>query len=117
VRGLGLSQAGVNSGCEGTEVRVVLGVQALLFDKLPQPLDEVEVGRIRGQEQQLDPQLLCHGLYERTALIAGIVQHHGDRHAQGERGQAMEELADTLGVDVGGVGDRDDFMGQGVEGA
>ena len=36
--GVGFTQARHNRGLESREVRVVLGVQTLLFDKFPQPL-------------------------------------------------------------------------------
>jgi hypothetical protein len=75
------------------------------------------VGRVRGQAPQFDRPWLRPGLPERTAWIAGIVQPPGDRHAQGERGQAMEALADALRVEVGGRGDGDDLWGPRAEGA
>ena len=62
-------------------VRIVLGVQALLFDKLPEALNQIQIGRVGGQEQQLDAQPLRQTLHQRTPLIAGIVEHDGERHA------------------------------------
>ena len=48
--GLRLCQALNDGGFEGREVGVVGGVQALLFDELPQPLNQVEVRGIGRQK-------------------------------------------------------------------
>src|SRR5512135_139086 len=49
-------QAPINGGPELLEVLVVGGVQRLLADEPPQPLDQVQLGRVTGQVQQFDPQ-------------------------------------------------------------
>src|SRR5512147_391901 len=49
-------QAPINGGPELLEDLVVGGVQRLLADEPPQPLDQVQVGRGTGQVQQFDPQ-------------------------------------------------------------
>src|SRR5512135_3622338 len=67
-------QAFHNRRLEPEEVLVVPARQALLLDELPQPLDQVQVRRVRRQEQQLDPKLLGQLLHHGAALIAGVVQ-------------------------------------------
>ena len=49
-----LNQAIDNRRLESAIVGVVLGVQALLFNKLPQPLDQVEIRRVSRQEAEFD---------------------------------------------------------------
>ncbi len=44
-------QALRNGRLKGRELFVILRVQTLLFDKLPEPFDEIQVGRVRGQKQ------------------------------------------------------------------
>jgi hypothetical protein len=67
------SQAVRNRVLKRHAVGIVLGVETLLFDKLPQALNEIEIGGIRGEEEQLDPQGCRERLDQGTALIAGIV--------------------------------------------
>ena len=57
---------------------VIFCIQELLFSKLPQPLNDVEVGGVRRQEQQVNAQLLCCFYDGRTMLIAGVVQNDFD---------------------------------------
>ena len=42
--GVGLAQAVHDRRFERSEVGVVVGIQALLFDELPEPFDQVEIG-------------------------------------------------------------------------
>ena len=44
VRGVGLTQTFHNRRLESGKVSIVLGIQTLLLDKLPQPLDQIEIG-------------------------------------------------------------------------
>ena len=91
------------------EVSVVLGIQALLFDEFPQPFNQVEIRRVGRQKTELDLQAGRGGEYHGAFLIAGIVQHQRDRHAEVEVSQLMQQLADTLGGDVGVIGHRNEF--------
>jgi len=49
-----LAQTINNGGLECAELAVVFGVQALLFDELPQPLNQVEIGRVGWQEAEFN---------------------------------------------------------------
>ncbi len=49
-----LTQARHDRCSEGRKVLIVLGIQALLLDELPQSLNQVEIGRIRRQKTELD---------------------------------------------------------------
>ena len=60
---MSLAQAVANGHFEVFEVGIVDGIQALLFDELPQPLNEIEVRRIRWQVESFDLQGLGQGLY------------------------------------------------------
>src|SRR5512135_811257 len=64
---------------EPGEVFVVPAGQALLLHELPQPLDQVQVRRVGGQEQQLDPEFLGQLLDQHAPLIAGVVQDQRQR--------------------------------------
>src|SRR6201995_1438808 len=54
VDGVGLSKASGDGLFEDGEVVVVDRIEALFFDELPKPLDEVEIGGISRQEKKLD---------------------------------------------------------------
>ena len=47
-----------DGGSKVGERRMVAAVEGATFDELPQAFDQVQVGRVRGQEQQRDSQLL-----------------------------------------------------------
>lgn len=82
MNGVGIVQATLDGVHEGTEVGVVLGIQALLFDELPQSLDEIEIGGVRGEEQPLDVKFLGVRFDEFAAWITGIVQDDRDGQVQ-----------------------------------
>src|SRR5262249_30210090 len=100
VRGRQAAQARVDGLGERLVGRLGTAAQTVLLDELPQPLDQVEVGRVARQEQQLDPQRPRQALHQRAALVAGVVQHQGDRHAQPSRGHPAQQVAHGGGVDV-----------------
>jgi hypothetical protein len=49
-----LAQTVHNGGGEGGKVRVIAGIQTSLLDKLPQALDQVQVGRISREKTEFD---------------------------------------------------------------
>src|SRR5580658_9759518 len=62
-----LCQTTIDRSTEILECIVMLPVQHLLLDELPQPLNQVQVGRVRWQELQMDVQ------------TRGQFHHQGDR--------------------------------------
>src|SRR5262249_32623017 len=72
------------------------GVQGLLADEGPQALHEVEVSRVRGQEQHADPQLSRQRLHKLAALIAAVLQPHRDGALQPGSGQGMQQGANGV---------------------
>jgi hypothetical protein len=52
IGGMGLRQTGEDGLLEGGKTVVIFGIQALLFDKLPEPFNKVQVGGIRGQKEK-----------------------------------------------------------------
>ena len=55
-------------------VRIVLGVQTLLFDKLPAACNQIQIGGVGRQEQQRDPQALGQILHQLATLLPGIIE-------------------------------------------
>ena len=78
-QGGGLEEGGFHR----REVRMILGVQALLLHPAPIAFDQVEVRRIRGQKLQVDAQRPGVRLHQRTPLVAGVVQKEGERNVPG----------------------------------
>lgn len=54
----------------------------MLFDKLPEPFNQVEIGRVSRQKTQLNLQAGGSGLDQSTFLITRIVQEQGDGNIQ-----------------------------------
>ena len=52
---------------------------------------------------------------ESPFLKARVIQDQGDRFVQGQRAQAPQQLTHTLGIDIGFVGDGNQFMGDRVQ--
>ena len=65
----------VADGLPELVVPVIVGVvRNFLFDKLPQPLDQVQIRRVGRQIHKLDIQLLGSLPDQRALLVSGIVQ-------------------------------------------
>ena len=114
---MGLAQAVGDRGFEGGKVGVVVGIQALFLDELPEPFDQVEIGGVGGQETQFDLQLGGGSQDQGAFLIAGVVEKHADGCTQAERRQLVQQGADLFGGDVRVVGHRDQFVGDGIQGS
>ena len=99
-----------NRGFEVLKGGIIASVQAAFFDQLPEPFDQVELGRIRREKQQLDLESSGGVLDQPTALIAGVVQNDGDRNRQGQLGQLAQQPTDAFAVNVGVGGDGDQFV-------
>lgn len=113
--GMGLRQAIGDGGFEGLEVIVVFAIEALLFDKLPQALNEVQIGRIAREEEKFDIQRRRQRHDDLTSLITRVVKDDGDGDGKASAGDAVKQIANAVGVNVGIVGDQDEFMRDGVK--
>ena len=80
--GTDLRQTGLDRGPELVEPGMVLAVEFLSLDELPQPLNQIQVGGVRRQVQQGNSQLGGQSLYRGVSLVAGVVQHERDRPHQ-----------------------------------
>ncbi len=101
---------------KGSAVRIVLRVETLLFDKLPQPLNQIEIGGISGQVQHFDAQRRGEGLHQGTALIAGVIQDDRDRQPRIRPCQQPQQLAHGRRGNISEIGDRKQFMRGSVQG-
>lgn len=116
VGGRELIQAVVDGGSEIGEGVVMAAVQGFFLEELPQAFDQVQVGRVTGQEQQFDGQARGEVLHEGAALIACIVQHQRDRAGEVPCGDLLQQFAHRCRGDVGRVANRQDFVSHGVPG-
>lgn len=112
---IGSLDTGDDGFLEIPEFGIAFRVQALLLDKLPEPLNQIEMWRVRRQKQQLYPQHRGGVLDQATALIARIVQHQGDRVPGRHGGNLPQQLTDALTVDVGLVDHGEHLVGDGIE--
>jgi hypothetical protein len=75
VDGVDLGKASGDGLFEDDEIVVVDRIEALFFDKLPKPLDEVEIGGISRQEQKLDAKGEGKIPDQPAFLITGVVKN------------------------------------------
>lgn len=117
VAGVDTVEAVLNGSHELLGSGVVFAIEAILLDKLPQPLNEVEVGRITRQEQQLDVPRLGVVDDPPAMLVRGVVEHQRDGTQGTVQGpEFVQQLANRLGVDERPVGQADQLACHGVEG-
>ncbi len=70
---MGVSQAIDDRLFERSKLRIVPSMKTLSLHKLPEPFDKVEVGGIRWQPEQGNPEAFRLGHDIGIALITGIV--------------------------------------------
>ena len=114
---VGQADAVADRLAERTKVGVVFRVQGLLLDELPKSLDEVQIGRVGRQVDQLYVQRFGQFSHHRAFLISGVVQNQTDRHANIRLGDLPQQFTDTRCVNVPIIGHRYQFMCDGVQGA
>mgnify|MGYP000014262482 CR=1 FL=1 len=85
--GVRLAEALTDCLFERRKVRVIDGIQALLFNKLPQAFNQIQVGRVRGQVQEFNLERGGQSRHQLTFLVAGVIQDQGYGHPQLLRGQ------------------------------
>lgn len=115
--GVQLVEASVNRGLEVGVIRMVTRVQGLFLDELPKPLDQIEVGGVRGQKQQLDVQLLRHVSDKLAPLIRGVIEYQRDRCSHAQGGDLVQQLTDRVTIDVSLIADADQFLRERVHGS
>ena len=113
VVGPNLPQAVPDGRRERCEVRVVLPPDRLLRDERPQPLDQVQVRRVRRPVQQRDAQPLGLGRHGRTRLIPGVVRDHRPG-ACPNPGHLSQQLDHRVRGHPGVIPDRDQRPGDRV---
>jgi len=90
MRSTGLLQASRNRRLERSKIGLVVGIQPLLFDKLPQTFDQVQVRGIGRKKASFNVQFCGSSEHQRTLLIAGIIQHHSNRKGYVQIRQLMQ---------------------------
>lgn len=57
---------------------IVFILHDFLFEVSPQPFNQVEIGAVRRQKNQVNVELFCLSLYTICSLIPGIIKDHTD---------------------------------------
>jgi len=83
---------------------VVFAVKSLALDEFPQPLNQIQVGRVRRQVQQCDLQFRCQCLDRGVSLILRVVQHERDGALQSTAGDFTKQLTHRVRIDNRYVG-------------
>jgi hypothetical protein len=100
---------------ERFKVFIVGVVETFFAHETPEPLNQIEIGRIGGQKEELDAQLAGPLEHEPAALIARIVQHQGNRGAEAKDGDLLEQFAHADGVDVALIGHGNELVSDGMQ--
>ena len=87
---MGLRQTVGNGLLEVLKVSVIRRIQTGLLDKLPQPLNQIQVGRVRWQVQEFNLERGGQGRDQLTFLVAGVIQDQGNRHPQVQFGELTQ---------------------------
>ena len=109
-----LSQTILNGLFEIRKGVVVNGVETLLFDKLPETFNQIEVWRIGGKEKEFETQVSGQILDKLAMLVAGIVQNKSNGQIREGSGQLAQQCSDSVGVDGIGVGHSKQLSSSGV---
>lgn len=89
-------------------------MKRLLFDELPKALNQVQIGGIGRQKEQLNLEGKGQVDDKPTMLIACIIQHEGKRFLREACAQELEQANHTVRVNVGIIGHGEDFQGERV---
>lgn len=94
----------------------MLSAERLSLHEFPNPLNQVEVRRIRWQEQQLNVQRLRFLLHQRTTLIARIVHHHRNRSVGIFLLDRLQKLTYRQRIDIGNIDYSRQLLGNVIQG-
>jgi len=111
----GLRQAISDRFFEKSEILIVMIVEAFLAHKFPEPFDEIQIGRIGRKKEYFNVQASSFVQDVLAPLVPGIIHHQGDWSLQTQCGDFFQQLAYTLRIDVGVIGDRDQLRVGGIK--
>lgn len=94
---------------------VIDRIETFLFDKFPQTLNQIEVGRIGGQEEEFEAQVSGQILDKLAMLVTGIVQYDSNRQVRAGSSQLTQQSGNGVGIDGIGVGHSEQLPGGSVE--
>lgn len=89
---------------ELSKIGVELGVKALVAQKPPVALDQIELLRVGWQKEEFDSQVSGEGLHKGAPLVSGIVQDDVDGLRAIVLDNLEQELAYAFRIDVGFIG-------------
>lgn len=107
---------GINFAAKEREVIVILRAQ-LTLDKLPKPLDQIQIGTVGRDVIQVDIQTPRQFLNSLAFLVTGIVKHKMNLFAGVYCPEISEHFTDLCGSNVAVVGCCMYFFGKEINGA
>ena len=90
-------------------------VEDFLFNKFPEPFDDIEVWGVRGEKKQGDVEAIGKGNDSDTVLIACVVEYQRDGDAGICLPDLEEEFHDHFGVDIGIIDQGGKLLGDGID--
>jgi hypothetical protein len=111
----------VERGVDGGFERGVVGErsigQGLFLGELPDPFDEVQVRRVRGQVDQVDAGARGDAPHDGGVLVAGVVPDDADRPLGVGLAEFQQQAGDGNLIDGAVGGFADERAGDGIQGA
>lgn len=102
---------------EQCKVLIVCGIQTFLFHEFPEPLNQIEIGRVGRKKEEFDIQIPGFLHHQATVLVASIIHHECDWSLQAQQGDLLQERAHAERIDVALIGHGDKLMGDGIQGS
>ena len=90
-------------------------VEDFLFDKLPEPFDDIEIGGVRREKKQGDVEATGKGNDSATVLIACVVEDQRDGDVGIFLPELEEECHDHFSVDIGIIDQGGKLLGDGID--
>lgn len=94
---------------------IILVIEAFLLHKLPQSLDQIKIGRVRWEEENLNIQTGSNLGNVFTSLISSIIHDECDRNFETKSSNFFKKLSNTYRVNIAIIGHHDELMRDSVE--
>lgn len=91
----GFRQTGSNSLFESLKVSIISRIEAFLFHELPQPFDQIEIGGVRWEKEDLNIQTSGNVKDILASLIPSVIHNKGDRVLQTKCSNFFKQLSNA----------------------
>ena len=112
-----LIENGVDRVFERSEIGEGAVGQRLLLHELPDPLNQVQVRRIRGQIDEINLSISGESSYQFGVLITGVIAHDADRTSRMSLAEFPQQAAEGVLIHRAIGGFAEEFPRLGIQGS